>query len=248
MQDRILQESITATLGVVNADGTAADCADVDTSVVCSLQRAQSQFTDAVDQVNASVDRAQAAATVLDPSTAGGSAAPLQQVSNCLAALVDGLLGDQASTDDGKALQDRVDVARLAAVEQALAAATDTTPADGQPSLASVDATLEQVTTALQGINYTATTNLTEVGGAVTQNGALATQLVRPRHVRSPDAGRGGPPARLPRHHAVRGADPAPGPPRRRADAPWRTASLPSRPRGARCATRRLPTARCCGA
>ena len=129
-----LQNSITATIGTVNADGTAAGCADSDTSVVCSLQRAQSQFTDAVDQVNDSVDRAQAAADVLDPATAGGSAAQLQQVANRLAALVDGLLGDEASTDPGKALQDPVDVTRLAALEQALAAATDTTPDDGQPS------------------------------------------------------------------------------------------------------------------
>lgn len=172
-----LQDSITSTIGTVNTDGTAADCADSDTSVVCSLQRAQTQFTDAVDQVNDSVDRAQAAATVLDPGTAGGSAAQLQQVSNRLAALVDGLLGDEASSDEGKALQSQVDVTRLATIEQALAAATDTTPADGQPSLATVDATLGRVTTALQQINTTATTNLTEVGGMSTQNAALAAQL-----------------------------------------------------------------------
>ena len=40
-----------------------------------------------------------------------------------------------------------------------------------------MDATLGQVTTALQGINATATTNLGEVGGMVQQNAALATQL-----------------------------------------------------------------------
>lgn len=171
----ILQDSITATIGVVKDDGTA-ECATGDTSVVCSLQDAQTQFSDAVDDVTGSIDRSTAAAVELDPARKASSAAQLQLVSGQLAAIVDGLLGAEALTAAGKNLQKPVDLTRLAAVEQALAAVTDDTPG-GQPSLATVDNTLGEAISALEDINKTAATNTREVGGMLGQNTELATRL-----------------------------------------------------------------------
>ena len=176
-----LQDSITATIGVVDADGTAAGCAESDTSVVCSLQRAQDQFASAVVDVNSSIDAATTAAAGLDPDpqpeSTVTSAKELREVSGRLAALVDRLLGDEATTEGGKALQKGVDATQLAAIEQTLANLTVEGPPADQPNLTSVDGTLLGVAAALRDINTTASGNATEVNGMLRQNKALADQL-----------------------------------------------------------------------
>ena len=184
-----LQTSIAATIGVVKKDGTP-DCGASATSVVCSLQAAQAQFADAVEQVTADVDKAQSASDELDPAGAGTSAQQLRLLSRQLAALVDGLVADRASTKRGKEFQKEVDVAKLNDLELALKNAVDN-PDAKQPSLKRVDDDLARVIKALGEINKTATDNAGaapakggapppgpgEIDSMIEQNDALAARL-----------------------------------------------------------------------
>ena len=171
-----LQTSIRATIGTVDTDTGAPVCTDTPDSVVCSLQEAQDKFSDAVQDVTTALDSGTTAATDLDAAKAGTAAEQLQDVAGRLSALVDGLLGDEATSDDGADLQKGVDVARLADLDQTLAAVIGTPEGTG-PSLTTVDASLADVLAGLQDINRTAKDNVDEVGGMLDQNETLAKRL-----------------------------------------------------------------------
>ncbi|HEY0240714.1 MAG TPA: hypothetical protein VGC37_18955 [Friedmanniella sp.] len=173
---KTLQDSIQATIGTVDTATGEPECTDTPNSVVCTLQEAQDKFSDAVTDVTTALADGTTAATDLDPGRAGTAAAQLQDVSGRLAALVDGLLGDRATSEAGQGLQKGIDVAQLADLDQTLAAVIGT-PGGTDPSLTTVDASLAAVLTGVQDINKTARDDADEVGAMLDQNESLAKRL-----------------------------------------------------------------------
>lgn len=174
-----LVESITTTIGVIKPTVTDDDCVATAPSVVLSLQCAQREFASAVGDVNSSIDSATISSAELDPDPERTvtSAQQLREVSGDLAVLVDGLVGDKATTEGGEALQKGVTATQLKKLEDTLKALTTTTPTEGTTSLRSVDAALARSVTTVQEINSSAVDGLGEVDKMVAQNSALATTV-----------------------------------------------------------------------